>query len=157
MGFPKHMAWRGIIFWLVTHGCPVFPSTQDKPNAYVYNPNLQSNQTEAKQLQPELFRRKSGVEKISTNIFDSGISGNKIIKRLNRWELEAIQVWTLLILVRKPPDSLISPGCYTSSWLCACGGNSRGGLPQFSLFCLFTYICWQKICNWRWILHLCSY
>ena len=52
---------------------------------------------------------------------------------------------SLVILVRKPPNSHISPGCYTPLWLCALAGvYLRGGLPQFSLFCLFTYICRQK-------------
>ena len=36
----------------------------------------------------ELFREKSGMEKIFTSTFDSGISGEKINKRLNRCELD---------------------------------------------------------------------
>ena len=41
---------------------PDFSEQRGTPNAYVYNPNFQSNQNEAQNLQPELFRGKGDVE-----------------------------------------------------------------------------------------------
>ena len=54
-GFPKN-TWLEEELILMSHRwLPYFAEHQGTPNAYAYNPNLQSNQTEAKNLQPELF------------------------------------------------------------------------------------------------------
>jgi len=64
---------------------------------------------------------------------------------------------SLVILVRKPPNSHISPGCYTPLWLCALAGvYLRGGAPAILTILLIYIHLSTKICNWRWILHLCS-
>ena len=45
-----------------------------------------------------------------------------------------------------------------SIWLCALAGvNTRGGAPTILTILLISVHMSTKICNWRWILHLCSY
>ena len=45
-----------------------------------------------------------------------------------------------------------------SIWLCALAGvYTRGGAPAILTILLISVHMSTKICNWRWILHLCSY
>ena len=155
MVFRKHLALRKNKFWLVTDGCPIFPSTMGKPNAYVYNPKLQSNKTEAKNLQTELFRGKSG-ENIHKYFWLRKFWW-KINKRFTGKSWKQFKFEPCYTCEETSQLSYKSRVLHSIMVVRACRVYSRGGLPQFSLFCLFLYICRQKICNWRWILHLSSY
>ena len=149
------MAWRGIMFWLVLHGCLVFPSTRASLNAYMYNLNLQSNHTEAKILSTRIFGGKSGVEKISTNIFYSGNSGRNNQKVI---QVRAGRNLSLKLVntCEKPPNSLGSPGWYTPSCcVCAYRGIFKKGGEVLSFLLIYVHILTKKI-NRRWILQLCS-
>ena len=149
------MAWRGIMFWLVLHGCLVFPSTRASLNAYMYNLNLQSNHTEAKILSTRIFGGKSGVEKISTNIFYSGNSGRNNQKVI---QVRAGRNLSLKLVNTCEKTSQLSwkSRVIHSIMLCVClqGHIQEGG--RSSLF--FAYLCTYltKKINRRWILQLCS-
>ena len=138
VSFPKHMAWRGIMFWLVLHGCLVFPSTRASLNAYMYNLNLQSNHTEAKILSTRIFGGKSGVEKISTNIFYSGNSGRNNQKVI---QVRAGRNLSLKLVNTCEKTSQLSwkSRVIHSIMLCVClqGHIQEGG--RSSLF--FAYLC----------------
>ena len=112
-----------------------------KPNAYVYNPKLQSNQTEAKNLQPELLRGKTGVEKISTNMFDTGISG-KNIEKVKQVRAGSKSSLNLVNTCEKTSQlSYKSRVLHSIMVVRACGVYSRGGSRNSHYFAYFcTYI-----------------
>ena len=107
--------------------------------------NFNKNKQKQNTFKQNYSEERVAWKKISTNIFESGISGEKIIKRLTgeSWkQFEFEPCYTC----EKTSQLSSSPGCYTPLWLCALAGvYSRGKLPQFSLFCLFLYICRQNM------------
>ena len=70
--------WLEEVLFLIGHSClPYFSDYTGTTNVCMYIPNSNKIIHKQKKIQTELFQGKSGVEKICTYTFDSGISGRK--------------------------------------------------------------------------------
>ena len=145
-GFPENIwLWRGIIFWLVTDSCPIFLSTRGKPNAIHVQSKTPIKLNRSKKPSHRTIPRKEWSGKTSTNTFNSGNSEEKINKRFTGKSWKQFEFKTCYTCEKASQLFYKSRVLHSIMVVRACGVYSRGGgLPQFSLFCLFLYICRQK-------------
>jgi len=118
-----------------------------------------SNQIKQKQ---NTFKQKYSEERVerrkhTTNTFGSGISEEKINKRFTGESWKQFEFEPCYTCEKTSQLSYKSRVLHSIMVVRACGGISERGGSRNSHYFAYSVHTLTKICNWRWILHLCSY